>query len=129
MPNTTVATGTFHSRKEANQAIQRLVANGFARNSIELHGHDDGEGFELEVHTRRDNLKRVKRLIRGPSAMQSVGQSASKAVKSATAHPVMLLGAGLLAGYLIYNLLPRGTMASARSRLSGSRDSHNRRGR
>src|SRR3712207_8494437 len=46
MPNTTVASGSFSSRKAADQAVQRLVTSGFARNSIELQRHPDDEGLD-----------------------------------------------------------------------------------
>ncbi len=113
MPQTTVATGTFSSRKAANQAIQRLVSSGFARNSIELHPHDEGEGYDLEIHTRAENVRRARRLINGSSmplagmSMQDMGQMASGAVRTARSHPLILLGAGLLAGFVLYNLIPR----------------------
>lgn len=112
MPQTTVATGSFPSRKEANQAVRRLVSSGFARNSIELYPHDEGEGYDLEIHTRAENARRAKRLIKGGSSisamgMQNVGQMASGAVQTARAHPLVLLGAGVLAGFVLYNLIPR----------------------
>ena len=111
MPHSTVATGTFPSRKAANQAIQRLVSSGFARNSIELHAHEEDEGYDLEIHTRAENVKRAKRLINGSSgmSMQGMGHMASDAVQTARSHPLILLGAGLLAGFVIYNLIPRST--------------------
>lgn len=109
MPHTTVATGTFPSRKAANQAVQRLVAGGFARNSIELHQHDDDEGYDLEIHTRRENAWRAERLIQAsaPMSLRNMGHMASGAAQTARAHPLVLLGAGLLAGFVIYNLIPR----------------------
>lgn len=114
MPQTSVATGTFPSRKAANQAVDRLVADGFARNSIELHRHDEDEGYDLEIHTRAENLKRAKRLMQSSSSFmsmrgmeQGVGQVASGAVQTARSHPLLVLGAGLLAGFVLYNLIPR----------------------
>lgn len=137
MPQTTVATGTFPSRKAANQAVQRLVSSGFARNSIELHPHDEDEGYDLEIHTRMENLKRAKRLIRGSSSMSAMsmrdmGHMASGAVQSARAHPLFLLGAGLLAGFVIYNLIPRSGAGNEPVRRrqptpSGARAQHARR--
>jgi hypothetical protein len=82
MPNTTVATGTFPTRKAANQAVQRLVSGGFARNSIELHGHEDDEGYDLEIHTRQENLKRAENLIHASAPMYSVKQAASGVIYS-----------------------------------------------
>lgn len=113
MPHPNVATGTFPSRKEAHQAVQRLVSSGFARNSIELHRHEDDEGYDLEIRTRPENVRRAKRLINAYSPMSamnsamSMGRAASGAVQSARAHPLVILGAGLLAGFVLYNLIPR----------------------
>jgi hypothetical protein len=115
MPNTTVATGTFPSRKEAKQAVQRLVSGGFARNSIELHGHDDDEGYDLEIHTRQENLRRAESLIHASTSMYSVRQAASGVVQTARSYPYVLLGAGVLAGFLIYSLIPRDSHADDRS--------------
>ncbi|MXQ09956.1 hypothetical protein [Microvirga makkahensis] len=133
MSQTTVATGTFSSRKAANQAVQRLVSGGFARNSIELHPHDEDEGYDLEIHTRVENVKRAQRLIRGSSSMsvmgmRDVGYMASGAVQTARAHPFFLLGAGLLAGFVIYNLIPRpaGSKRSARRRQPSPSGAHAR---
>ncbi|KLK93663.1 hypothetical protein AA309_07345 [Microvirga vignae] len=119
MPQTTVATGTFPSRKAADQAVQRLVSSGFARNSIELHRHDEDEGYDLEIHTRAENVKRAQRLIRASvpmsaMSMRSMGQMASGAVQTARSHPLILLGAGFLAGFVIYNLIPRASQEQAR---------------
>lgn len=111
MPQTSVATGTFPSRKAANQAVNRLVSGGFARNSIAIHQHDDDEGYDLEIHTRAENLRRAKRLIQTSSgmSMHGMGRMADGAVQTAKAHPLVLLGAGLLAGFVLYNLIPRAT--------------------
>ena len=88
MPNTSIATGSFASRKEANQAVQRLVSAGFARNSIELHRHDDDEGYELEIHTRQENIKRAERLIHDASVpLYAVSQTASGVVQTANVLP------------------------------------------
>ena len=108
MPNTTVASATFPSRKAADQAVHRLVSSGFARNSIDLRRHDEDEGYDLEVHTRRENLKRVEQLIHASVPMYAVREAASGAIQTAKSHPVLLLGAGILAGFAIYNLIPRG---------------------
>lgn len=122
MPNTTVATGTFSSRKAADRAVQRLVSSGFARNSIELRQHDEDEGYDLEIHTREENLERVQGLIETSAPRYAFGQAASGAIRTARSHPMMLFGAGALAGFLIYNLLSssRGS-SSAQSRRSNSR--------
>jgi hypothetical protein len=123
MPNTSIATGSFASRKEANQAVQRLVSAGFARNSIELHGHDDDEGYDLEIHTRRENIKRAERLIHASVPLYAVRQTASGVVQTATSYPFLLLGAGVLAGFLIYSMIPKEASAS------GSSNPRNRRRR
>ena len=107
MPNASIATGSFSSRKEANLAVQRLLANGFARNSIELHRHEDGDGYEVEIHTRRENLRRAERLIHADEPLYVVRQTASGALETAKSYPLVLLGAGILAGFLIYNLIPK----------------------
>lgn len=119
MPQTTVATGTFPSRKAADQAVQRLVSSGFARNSIELHRHDDDEGYDLEIHTRAENIRRAQRLIHASSpmsamSMRNMSQMASSAVQTTRSHPFILLGAGLLAGFVIYNLIPRSSPEQTR---------------
>ncbi|WP_230532475.1 hypothetical protein [Microvirga roseola] len=126
MPSTTVASGTFASRKDANRAVERLVANGFARNSMELHPHDDDEGYDLEVHTRRENLRKVERLIHDSAPLYVARHAASDAYYSAKSHPYLLLGAGLLAGVALYALLPRSTFSSVASRQPHSRRQHRR---
>jgi hypothetical protein len=108
MPNTTVASATFPSRKAADQAVQRLVSGGFARNSIDLRRHDEDDGYDLEVHTRQENLKRVEALIHSSATMFSVRQAAFGAARTARSHPILLLGAGILAGFVAYNLLSSG---------------------
>jgi hypothetical protein len=123
MPQTSVATGAFPSRRAADQAVQRLVSSGFARNSIELHRHDEDEGYDLEIHTRAENVKRAQRLIHASSpmsamGMRNMGQMASGAVQAARSQPLILLGAGLLAGFVIYNLIPRSSQEQARGHSS-----------
>jgi hypothetical protein len=105
MPNTTVASASFPSRKAADQAVHRLVSGGFARNSIDLRRHDEDEGYDVEVHTRQENLKRVEGLIHSSATMFSVKQAAFGAARTARSHPIMLLGAGILAGFVVYQLL------------------------
>ena len=115
MPNTSIATGSFASRSEANQAVQRLVSAGFARNSIELHRHDDDEGYDLEMHTRQENLRRAERLIHASTPLYSVRQTASGVVQTAKSYPFVLLGAGILAGFLIYSLIPKEAASTGHS--------------
>ncbi|MEZ0171499.1 hypothetical protein [Microvirga sp. TS319] len=131
MPHTNVATGTFPSRKEASQAVQRLVSSGFARNSIELHRHEDDDGYDLEIRTRPENVRRAKRLINASSPLSAVnmGRAASGAVQSARAHPLVMLGAGLLAGFVLYNLIPRSaSQESPQRRQPATRSGRNTRG-
>ena len=116
MPHTSVATGRFSSRKEANQAVQRLVSGGFARNSISVRQHDDDEGYDLEIHTRRENLRRAERLIHDSAPLYVVREKASQVAHTAGAYPLVLLGAGILAGFLIYNLIPREAASDQRNR-------------
>ncbi|PVE22213.1 hypothetical protein DC522_22195 [Microvirga sp. KLBC 81] len=134
MPQTTVATGTFPSRKAADQAVQRLVSSGFARNSIELHRHDEDEGYDLEIRTRAENVKRAQRLIHASSpisamSMRNMGHMASGAVETARSHPLIVLGAGLLAGFVIYNLIPRSSQEQARGNPSARSRQRSKRAR
>src|SRR5688500_6972499 len=108
MPTNTVASGTFPSRRSADQAIHRLVSNGFARNSIDLRRRQEDDSYHVAVHTRPENLERVERLIHASPSMYGIRQAASGASQTATAHPLILLGAGALAGFLIYSLMSRG---------------------
>ena len=126
MPSTTVATGTFPSRKAADQAVQRLVSSGFARNSIELHRHDEDEGYDLEIHTRQENVRRAESLINASPSGYAVGQAMSGTVQTAKSHPYILLGAGILAGFAIYTLVSR---SGGTSKHSGKQASGNRRRR
>ena len=119
MPHTSIATGSFSSRKEANQAVQRLVSAGFARNSISIHHHDEDDGYDLEIHTRRENLRRAERLIHDSAPLYVVREKASDVVQTARSYPLVLLGAGILTGFLIYNLIPRETESRQRNRRRG----------
>ncbi|WP_262030454.1 hypothetical protein [Microvirga sp. Mcv34] len=114
MPHTSIATGSFPSRKEANRAVQRLVASGFARNSIAVHEREDDDGYDLEIHTRRENLRRAERLIHDSAPLYVVREKASDVVHTARAYPLVLLGAGILTGFLVYNLIPRGGSSGQR---------------
>ncbi|HZH51836.1 MAG TPA: hypothetical protein VEZ16_08140 [Microvirga sp.] len=115
MPDTTVATGSFSSRRAADQAVQRLVTSGFARNSIELQRHPDDEGYDVMVHTRQDNLHRVQHLIEASPSAYAVRQAASGAYRSARAHPLLILGAGIVAGIGLYTLFSQNGRSSDRS--------------
>ncbi len=131
MPSTTVATGTFPTRKAADQAIRRLVSSGFARNSIEVHQHDDDEGFEVEIHTRRENLRRAEKVMHDASLysidINDARRAVTGAVHTARAHPALLLGAGILAGFILYNLIPRSHEQSSERQRTARRDQTQRR--
>ncbi|MGO4389177.1 hypothetical protein AB4Y85_16730 [Microvirga sp. 2YAF29] len=132
MPSTTVATGTFTSRKAADQAIRRLVSSGFARNSIELHHHDDDEGFDVEIHTRRENVRRAEKVMHDASLysvdMNDARRIVSGAAHTVRSHPALLLGAGMLAGFILYNLIPRSQeQPSHQSRTAHKGEGHRRR--
>ena len=105
MQETAVAWGSFPSRKAADQAVQRLVQSGFARNSIDLHRHDDDEGYDLAVHTRQHNLDRVQRLIEASPARFALQKMGSGAVRNARSHPIALAGAGIVAAVVLYAVL------------------------
>jgi hypothetical protein len=113
MPTSSVASGTFSSRKAANQAVRRLVDSGFARNSIEVRPSEDDESWELEVHARKENLRRARRLINDASAPM---QAMDDAVQGAKSYPLLVLGAGLLAGFAIYSLISHREPQQNRSR-------------
>jgi hypothetical protein len=119
MSHTSIATGSFPSRKEANRAVQRLVSGGFARNSISVHEHEDDDGYDLEIHTRRANLRRAERLIHDSAPLYVVREKASDVVQSAKSYPLVLLGAGILTGFLIYNLIPRQAESGHRNHRRG----------
>jgi hypothetical protein len=116
MPSTTVAHGTFPSRKAADQAIHRLIASGFARNSIDLDRHEDDEGYDLTVHTREENLSRVEDLMYQSATAFTLQRAASGTLRAVKSNPILILGAGLLAGLAIYSLLPGHEEPARRSR-------------
>jgi hypothetical protein len=132
MPSTTVATGTFTSRKAADQAIRRLISSGFARNSIALHRHDEDEGFDVEIHTRRENVRRAEKVMHDASLysidMNDARRAASGVVETARTHPALLLGAGILAGFILYNLIPRSQEEPSRRRRTARKGHSQRRG-
>jgi hypothetical protein len=108
MPSTTVAHGTFPSRKAADQAVQRLVSSGFARNSIDLDRHEDDEGYDLTVHTREENLPRVEQIMHQSPTGFTLQRAASGTFQTVKSNPLLLLGAGVLVGLAVYSLLPGG---------------------
>jgi hypothetical protein len=105
MPHTTIAWGTFPTRKAADQAISRLVSNGFARNSIDLQRHEEDEGYDVAVHTREENLERVEQLIHTSVPAYAFWQFGSSAVGNAKSHPMALLAAGVAAGIVLFGVM------------------------
>lgn len=116
MPNTTVASGSFSSRRAADQAVQRLVTSGFARNSIELQRHPDDDGYDVLVHTREENRHRVQHLIETSAPRYAFERGMTNAARSAKSHPFLILGAGVLAGLALYGLYAAGERSPSRSR-------------
>jgi len=101
MSSSSVVRATYPTRKAANKAAQRLVASGFARNSIEIQEEEDR--YELAVHARRANLWKARRLI----GASSPREYATGAVEGARAHPAVILTFGLVAGLALYALVAR----------------------
>lgn len=116
MPNTTVASGSFSSRRAADQAVQRLVTSGFARNSIELQRHPYDDGYDVMVHTREENRHRVQHLIETSVPRHAFERGLSEAAHSARSHPFLILGAGVLAGLALYSLYAAGERSPSRPR-------------
>lgn len=116
MPNTTVASGSFSSRKAADQAVQRLVTSGFARNSIELQRHPRDEGYDVLVHTREENRHRVQHLIETSAPRYAIERGMKGAAQSVRSNPFLILGAGVLAGLALYGLYSAGERSPSRSR-------------
>ena len=52
-------------------------------------------------------FRRAERLIHAAEPLYVVRQTASGALETAKSYPLVLLGAGILAGFLIYNLIPK----------------------
>ncbi len=104
--NTTLAWASFPSHREADQARNRLVEAGYARNSIDIDRRQDGT-FTVEVHTREEHLPRVERLLHASAPMYAVRQYGSGMLRNAAANPLVMVGGAALAGLLLYALLPR----------------------
>ena len=103
--HTIMAWVTFPTEEEAHQAIQRLTSGGFARNSIDLDHRPDGD-WSVGVHTKPHNARRVESLLRAPSPMYAVQRTSAGALESVMSNPLVLAGAAVLAGTIIYSLLP-----------------------
>jgi hypothetical protein len=54
--NTTVVWASFPSHEVAEKIKDRLTANGFAPNSIEIYCQSDSEGCDVAVHTSEKNV-------------------------------------------------------------------------
>jgi hypothetical protein len=102
--NTTTAWASFPTRAEVDEAVQRLVSGGFARNSIDLDRQQDGT-WHVVVHTREHNLQRVEGLLRSPSPMYAAYTGLSGPVQSLMNNRAVVLGAAALAGLVFYTLL------------------------
>ena len=116
MSNTTVAWGSVPSRKAADQAVQRLVASGFARNSIDLTRHDEDGGYDLAVHTRHENRERAERLMQTSATDYVLQKFGSQAMRNASSHPIAVLGAGLIAGAVLFTIFQARQAPQRRSR-------------
>ena len=112
--HTTTAWVSFPTREEADQAIQRLSSGGFARNSIDLDHRQDGT-WNVTVHTSRRNLERVDRLLHASSPVYAVQRTSSGAIETVLSNPLVLAGAAILAGTVIYSLLPGNRRSTIRS--------------
>ena len=112
--HTIMAWVTFSTKEEAHQAIERLTSGGFARNSINLDHRPDGD-WSVGVHTKPHNARRVESLLRAPSPMYAVQRTSAGALESVLSNPVVLAGAAVLAGAIIYSLLPSNRRSVVRS--------------
>src|SRR3712207_1601976 len=104
---TTVVWASFPSREAAEQIKDRLIANGFARNSIELFRQGDGTGCDVAVHTSEPNVRRVERLLNASAAVYAMRTMSSGALKTVTSNPLVIAASLALAGVVLYSLLPR----------------------
>jgi len=113
--NTTVVWASFPSHEAAEKIRDRLTANGFARNSIEIYRQDHGEGCDVAVHTSEKNLQHVESLLHTSAPVYALRQVRSGAIKTAATHPLVIGGGIALAGLILYSLLPRNRGATVRS--------------
>jgi hypothetical protein len=113
--NTTVVWASFPSHKAAETIKNRLTANGFARNSIEIYRQGDSEGCDVAVHTSETNVQRVESLLHTSAPVYALRQFGSGALKTAVTHPLVIGGSIALAGLILYSLLPRNRPATVHS--------------
>jgi hypothetical protein len=99
----------------AEQMRDRLTANGFARNSIEIYRQGHGEGCDVAVHTSEENLQEVEKLLHTSGPVYALRQMRSGAFRTATTHPLVVGGGIALAGLIAYSLLPRNRRSTVRS--------------
>jgi hypothetical protein len=113
--NTTVVWASFPSHEVAEQMRERLTAQGYARNSIEIfrQGHD--EGCDLAVHTSEENLQDVESLLHTSAPVYALRQMRSGVIKTAAANPLVIGGGIALAGLVLYSLLPRNRRSTVHS--------------
>jgi hypothetical protein len=112
--NTTVIWAQFPSHEAAERIKGRLTENGFARNSIEVYRNTDGS-CDLAIHTSEENLERVESLLHSSAPVYAFRQLRSGAFKTAATHPLVIGGSIVLAGFILYSLLPRNGRATVNS--------------
>jgi hypothetical protein len=113
--STTVVWATFPSREQARQIKERLTANGFAKNSIEIYRQADGPGCDVAVHTSERNLPRVERLLHASGPVYALRQISDGAIRTLTRNPLVIGGGLALAGLAAYALLPRNRRSTVHS--------------
>ncbi len=113
--NTTVVWASFPSHEAAEKIRDRLTANGFARNSIEIYRQGDGDGCDVAVHTSEKNLPRVESLLHTSAPVYALRQFGSGAVRTVATNPFVIGGGIALAGLILYSLLPRNRGATVHS--------------
>lgn len=104
--NTTLIWASFPSRDLADQAVHRLEHAGFARNSIDLDRREDG-GWNVGVHTREQNLERVRDLLHSSNRLFALNQYGGGAADTLLRSPMFWAGAAALAGIAGLALLPK----------------------
>jgi hypothetical protein len=112
--NTTVVWAQFPSHEAAEKIKDRLMDDGFARNSIEIYRNTD-HSCDLAIHTSERNLERVESLLHASAPVYAFRQLRSGAFKTAASHPLVIGGTIALAGFVLYSLLPRNRRATVHS--------------
>ena len=113
--STTVVWASFPTHEAASHMKERLIANGFARNSIEIYRQGKGSACDVAVHTREHNLHRVEQLLHASGPVYALRQMTDGAIKSATSNPLVIGGGLALAGLVVYALLPRNRRTTVQS--------------